>query len=105
MVFMVISRNLDLVSHFWFFWFFCHQKKFLPLFFVPCQSRLLGEQGRIRFNAWCERSRGVCVTDEVSMCRVIEGSLGTCAVMGGMCILSVGFGFPLCPPCVLIIFV
>ena len=52
---------------------FCHKKKFHPLFFGPCLSCLLGGEGRVRWNAWCERSRGVCVVHEVSMCRGERG--------------------------------
>ena len=52
------------------------------------------------------RGGEVCVGRTRCLCvGVREGSLGTCALMGGMCILSVGFGFPLCPPCVLLVFV
>ena len=62
--FRIISRKLDLVLKF--VWF-CLPKKFHPLFFGPCLSCLLGGEGRVRLNAWCERRRGVCVVHEVSM--------------------------------------
>ncbi len=48
------------------------------------------------------RGGEVCVLRTRCLCvGVRDGSLGTCVLMGGMCILSVGFDFPLCPPCVL----
>ena len=74
--FRIISRKLDLVLK---FGWFCHQKKFHPLFFGPCLSCLLGGEGRVRWNAWCERRRGLCVVHEVSMCRGKIGDRGVCA--------------------------
>jgi hypothetical protein len=83
---MVISRNLDLVSQ---SALLCHQKKFQPLFFGRCESRLLEEEGRVCLTAWCERRRCVCVVHEVSMCRGDRGEFAHVCI-GGCDVYLVG---------------
>lgn len=77
--FRIISRKLDLVLKF--VWF-CLPKKFHPLFFGPCLSCLLGGEGRVRWNAWCEQRRVVCVVHEVSMCRWERGDFAHVCIVG-----------------------
>jgi hypothetical protein len=47
-----------------------------PQFFVRCLPGWLVKEGRGRFNAWCDRSRGVFVVLEVSTCVEDKGECG-----------------------------
>ena len=47
-----------------------------PYFFVRCLPVWLVKEGRGRFNAWCDRSRGVFVVLEVCTCVEDKGECG-----------------------------
>ena len=73
--------------------FFCLEKHSDPFFFVRCLPCWLVKEGRGRFNAWCDRSRGVFVVLEVSTCVQDKGECGH--------VLIVGFDvLVVCLPCV-----
>ena len=62
--------------------FFCLEKHSDPVFFVRCLPCWLVKEGRGRFNAWCERSRGVFVVLEVSTCVQDKGECGHVLIVG-----------------------
>jgi hypothetical protein len=53
-----------------------------PYFFVRCLPGWLVKEGRGRFNAWCDRSRGVFVVLEVSTCVEDKGECGHVLIVG-----------------------
>ncbi len=64
-------------------WFFFSSKNTpTPTFFVRCLPCWLVKEGRGRFNAWCERSRGVFVVLEVSTCVEDKGEYGHVFIVG-----------------------